>query len=70
MKAIETTVELTPADAEATVREALAEQGFGVLTEIDVSATFKDDPAFAELAANAATRLEAAIGQVARHGVP
>jgi uncharacterized protein (DUF302 family) len=41
MKAIETTVDLTPADAEAAVRDALGEQGFGVLTEIDVAATFK-----------------------------
>lgn len=129
MKAIETTVDLTPADAEAAVRVALAEQGFGVLTEIDVAATFKtklgidrpplkilgacnpslahraleldpsvslllpcncnvvveatdagtrvaavdphelmDDPAFAELADDAATRLAAAINTVARHG--
>lgn len=127
MKAIETTVDLTPADAEAIVREALAEQGFGVLTEIDVAATFKaklgidraplkilgacnpilanralgldpsvslllpcnvvievteagtrvaavdphelmDDPRFAELAAEAAHRLAAAIDAVASHG--
>lgn len=127
MQAIETTVDLTPAEAEDAIREALGEQGFGVLTEIDVAATFKaklgidrpplkilgacnptlahraleldpsvslllpcnvvieatgagtrvaavdphelmDDPRFAELAADAATRLAAAIDKVARHG--
>ena len=41
MDAIETVVQLTPADAEAAVRGALAQQGFGVLTEIDVAATLK-----------------------------
>lgn len=41
MDAIETTVDLTPAEAEAAVREALAAQGFGVLTEIDVAAVLK-----------------------------
>ncbi|MGH9246203.1 MAG: DUF302 domain-containing protein [Acidimicrobiales bacterium] len=41
MRAFETTVELSPADAEAAVRAALADQGFGVLTEIDVAATLK-----------------------------
>lgn len=41
MKAIETRVNLSPADAEAAVREALGAQGFGVLTEIDVAATLK-----------------------------
>ena len=39
MHAFETTVELSLADAESEVRAALAEQGFGVLTEIDVAAT-------------------------------
>lgn len=34
-------VDLTPADAEARVRELLAEEGFGILTEIDVTATFR-----------------------------
>ncbi len=34
------TTELTYADAVARVREELAAQGFGVLTEIDVNATF------------------------------
>jgi uncharacterized protein (DUF302 family) len=41
MRAIETTVDLSPAAAEAAIREALAVQGFGVLTEIDVAATLK-----------------------------
>jgi uncharacterized protein (DUF302 family) len=39
MAAIETTTSLSMADAETAVRAALAEQGFGVLTEIDVAAT-------------------------------
>lgn len=41
MRAIETTTALSMADAEAAVREALASQGFGVLTEIDLAATLK-----------------------------
>ena len=41
MNAIETTVQLSPPDAEAAARAALAEQGFGVLTEIDVAAVFQ-----------------------------
>jgi uncharacterized protein (DUF302 family) len=36
---IETLVPLPMAEAEAAVRSALAEQGFGVLTEIDLSGT-------------------------------
>ena len=41
MHAIEATVPVPLDQAEATVRAALAEQGFGVLTEIDVAATLK-----------------------------
>lgn len=41
MDAIETIVDLSPADAEAAIRAALADQGFGVLTEIDVAAVFR-----------------------------
>jgi uncharacterized protein (DUF302 family) len=41
MRAIETTTTLSMVDAEAAVRGALAAQGFGVLTEIDVAATLK-----------------------------
>ena len=40
-RAIETTTKLSMAAAEAAVRETLAGQGFGVLTEIDVAATLK-----------------------------
>lgn len=41
MRAIECTVAKPIEQAEVLVREALSEQGFGVLTEIDVAATFK-----------------------------
>ncbi len=41
MNVIETVVDLSPAEAEAQIRESLGEQGFGVLTEIDVAATLK-----------------------------
>lgn len=41
MRSIDTIVELGPEDAEAAIRVALAEQGFGVLTEIDVAAVFR-----------------------------
>jgi uncharacterized protein (DUF302 family) len=41
MHGIELTVDLPIEQAEAVVRDALASQGFGVLTEIDVAATFK-----------------------------
>ena len=41
MDGIEITVELPLERAEVVVREALASQGFGILTEIDVAATFK-----------------------------
>jgi uncharacterized protein (DUF302 family) len=41
MKALTATVDLPMAEAETAVRAALASQGFGVLTEIDVAATFK-----------------------------
>lgn len=38
---IETTTSLSMEEAETAVRAALAEQGFGVLTEIDVAATLR-----------------------------
>lgn len=41
MHAIEIVVDLSLEDAEAAIREALAAQGFGILTEIDVAATLK-----------------------------
>jgi uncharacterized protein (DUF302 family) len=41
MHAIATTVPLPLDQAEAVIRAALADQGFGVLTEIDVAATLK-----------------------------
>lgn len=41
MHAIETTVAEPLAEAEAAVRAALADEGFGVLTEIDVAAILK-----------------------------
>ncbi len=41
MRAIETTTKLSMAEAESAVRKTLADQGFGVLTEIDVAATLK-----------------------------
>jgi uncharacterized protein (DUF302 family) len=41
VRAIETTTSLRMGAAEAAVREALASQGFGILTEIDMAATLK-----------------------------
>lgn len=41
MNAFETTVPASIDETETAVRAALAEQGFGVLTEIDVAATLK-----------------------------
>ncbi|MGD0895591.1 MAG: DUF302 domain-containing protein [Acidimicrobiales bacterium] len=41
MHGIETTVESSFADTEVVVRGALAAEGFGVLSEIDVAATLK-----------------------------
>ncbi len=40
MNSIDAIVELSPADAEAAIRTALADQGFGILTEIDIAAVF------------------------------
>jgi uncharacterized protein (DUF302 family) len=39
--AFEVLTELAPSEAEAIVRKALADQGFGVITEIDVAATLE-----------------------------
>ena len=41
MQSIDAIVDMSPAEAEVAVRRALAEQGFGVLTEIDVAAVFR-----------------------------
>ena len=41
MDAIERTVDLPIDEVDARIRPALAEQGFGVLTEIDVAATLR-----------------------------
>ena len=41
MNALETVTDLSLDEAEAAIRAALAEEGFGVLTEIDVAATLK-----------------------------
>ena len=41
MRAIETTVPATMDAAEAVIRDALARQGFGILTEIDVAAALQ-----------------------------
>lgn len=41
MDAIETTIDKDLIEVEAMVRQALGEQGFGVLTEIDVAATLR-----------------------------
>ncbi|MFN0094043.1 MAG: DUF302 domain-containing protein [Dehalococcoidia bacterium] len=35
------TLALAPAEAEARVREALQQQGFGILTEVDIAATLR-----------------------------
>ena len=42
MDAIETTVDLPIDEADTKIRAALAERGFGILTEIDVAATLKN----------------------------
>jgi len=42
MRAIEVTTTLSMTAAEGAVREALAAEGFGVLTEIDVAATLRN----------------------------
>jgi uncharacterized protein (DUF302 family) len=41
VRSLETTVTMSLAEAEQAIRDALAAQGFGVLTEIDVAATLK-----------------------------
>lgn len=67
MHAMETTVPLPAGEAEAAVRAALADQGFGVLTEIDVAATLKaklgvDRPALKILGACNPTLAHQALG--------
>jgi len=42
MKSLDTTLPVPLDEAEAAVRTALKDQGFGVLTEIDVAATLKE----------------------------
>lgn len=42
MRVIETTVGRSLADTESAVRSALGDQGFGVVTEIDLAATLRD----------------------------
>lgn len=39
--AIKITTDLTPDEAEAQVRQALMDEGFGIITEIDMAATLK-----------------------------
>jgi uncharacterized protein (DUF302 family) len=41
MQSIETIIDLPMAEAEAAVRASLADNGFGVLTEMDVAATLR-----------------------------
>ena len=41
MQSFRVTVDATPEAAEEAVREALSDEGFGVITEIDIAATFK-----------------------------
>ncbi len=41
MKSFRVTVDATPEATEKAVREALSDEGFGVITEIDIAATFK-----------------------------
>jgi uncharacterized protein (DUF302 family) len=41
VQSIETVVDLPPAEAESAIRGALTDEGFGVLTEIDVAAVFR-----------------------------
>lgn len=42
MRSLHTTVALPLDQADAAIRAALAEQGFGILTEIDLAQTLKD----------------------------
>lgn len=69
MDALETTVDLSMADAEAAIRAALAD-ATGTRTRIDDPRSMMPDPAFADLARDAAERLGAALAAVGSAPMP